>query len=406
MFRKPSTTIAFLAALNFLNYLDRYIVAAVGPSMQRDLHLTDSAFGAIGSAFLWGYVLTSPFFGRLMARYSRKILIAVGVLVWSAATAASGFIGVIAVLLAVRFLVGAGSSDFVALSPTILDEVADDKCKGRVLAIFYAAVPIGSAFGFIYGGLMEKYFGWSSAFLTAGLLGILLVPLCFFLQDAKQKTVTDHSTLKTDLVGIRSSRRYMWTVIGYAAQTFALGGFAFWAPTFLERKFAYPMLTGNLIFGGIVVATGFIGTLAGGWIADRMKGNDRVKNALLLSVIATAIVIPFAFVAVLTASPMIFFLSMAVVQLALFATFSPVNTIFLGSVPKAVRATAMGVSVFIGRLLGDMISIWLVGVLSDAWHSLTVAMLVIPCVLFLNLLFWAIALRQPALDSLAAPATI
>jgi sugar phosphate permease len=122
-------------------------------------------------------------------------------------------------------------------------------------------------------------------------------------------------------------------------------------------------------------------------------------------VVATVIGIPFAFLAVMTASPMVFFLSMAVVQLALFATFSPVNAIFLGSVPSAVRATAMGVSIFVGRLLGDMISIWLVGVLSDAWHNLTVAMLVIPCVLLLNLLFWGIALRQPALESLSLRTT-
>lgn len=399
MFRKPSSVIVFLTFLNVLNFLDRYIIAAVGPAMQRDLHLTDGMLGMLGSAFLWGYLLTSPFFGRLADRFSRKAVIAFGLLLWSAATAATGVIGTLLLLIIVRLLAGAGESDFVALGPTALDEVTKPDTKGRILAIFYAAVPIGTALGFIYGGAFDAFFGWRAAFVVAGVVGLLFVPLCFWLQEPlRQDSRSVHRTLLDDFRSLIASRRYVWTAFGYAAQTFALGGFAFWAPTFLERKFAYPTATGNLLFGGIIILTGFIGTLVGGWILDHMRCcPDPGKRALLLSTIASLIGAPFAFVAVYTVVPWIFFASMAIVQLAVFATFSPISAVFLGSVHPAIRATAMGGSVFIGRLLGDAISIWLVGVLSDATGSLTFAMSVLPLALIIAMALWGLGARTEPL---------
>lgn len=398
MFRKPWTVIALLTVLNLLDYLDRYIIAAVGPSMQRDLQLTDGAFGMLGSAFLWGYVLTSPFFGRVAGRYPKNVLIALGIGVWSLATMAFGVVGSLIALLVIRLFIGVGMADFTALAPTIVDDIAEPDRKGRTLALFYSAVPVGSALGFIFGGLMDKFSTWHVAFVSAGAFGLLLAPLCLLIPNARKRSgaLEPRRSFWSEVKDLRASQRYGWSVFGFAAQTFAIGGFAYWAPTFLERKFAYPAAEASLIFGAIVVLTGFIGTFLGGWIVDHMSGKDRIRNALMLSTVATLISVPFAFLAILASIPTVFFVSIAMVQLTVFATFSPINSVFLGSVPHAVRATAIGSSIFVGRLLGDMISIWLVGALSDAFHNLTWAMLALPAALVVNVVLWWAGISPPA----------
>ena len=84
------TTLGLLSGLNFVNYLDRYVMAAVLVPMQAELGLSDFAGGAAASAFMLGYFVTAPIFGYLGDRLPRRWLMLAGMVVWSAATAATG----------------------------------------------------------------------------------------------------------------------------------------------------------------------------------------------------------------------------------------------------------------------------------------------------------------------------
>ncbi len=395
MRKRHLVAIAFLTALNVLNYFDVSIISAVGPSMKRDLGLSDASFGLVGSTFLYGYILSGPFFGVLMSRFNRVRLLALSVAVWSISLASTGYVRLFALIVVLRIVAGVAQSAFVSMSPTLLDELVTARIKSKVFSIFYAAIPIGTALGFIYAGYMDERVGWPMAFLLAGLFGLVLVPLFLKLpQEANETTQAALSKIFVHhLKSLLESHRFMLTVMGYAAQTFALGGFAFWAPTYISRVLGYPLGLGNTVFGSILALTGFAGTLIGGVVADHWKGPDQSGNYLKASTLFTLIAIPFAFLALALRSDVAFFACMAVVEMAIFATLSPITLVFMRAAPFAARATAIGLSIFIGRLLGDASSIWLVGLISDKTSDLTVGMYILPAALVINLFLWLPAIR-------------
>lgn len=394
MIQSRAAIVFMLTGLNLLNYLDRQLIAAISPNIQKDLSLSDAQVGAIGSAFQWGYLLFSPLFGRLGDVMQRKALIAFGVAAWCAATAASGLAHAFVPLFLIRVLVGIGEASYASLSPTIIDDVTPPENKGRTLAIFYSAIPIGSAFGFILGGLLDKHFGWRNAFYIAGGPGILLAFLCLAMKEPERSHKReDHGSIFASLKEIAGSRRYRLGTIGFIAQTFALGGFAFWAPQYLHRNFHMALDDANFVFGGIVVVTGFVGTFLGGAWTDRIPGADRIAPALRVSALSTLFAIPFSAACLLAPSPTFFFVAIAFAQLGIFVSMSPMNAVFLGAVPVHTRALAMALSIFLGHLLGDLISLWLVGQISDATGSLTAGMVVLPIAMVVNGIAWVIGMR-------------
>src|SRR5689334_16218628 len=148
---------------------------AVGPKFQDQFQLSDSELGTVETAFMIGYMLTSPIFGRLGDRYARKHLIAAGVAIWSIATVISGLTVGFWSMFAARVAVGVGEASYATLSPTIIDDLADQKTKNRDLSIFYAAIPVGVALGYVLGGILaEPPFNWRMAFFIAGGPGVLL----------------------------------------------------------------------------------------------------------------------------------------------------------------------------------------------------------------------------------------
>lgn len=395
--RSPTAIVALLTGLNFLNYLDRFLISAVLPRIQTDLSLNDTQGGMLGSVFLIGYMLTSPIFGRLGDRMGRKGLITLGVLVWSAATAGSGLMGTFVAMMAVRTLVGVGEASYASLSPTIIDDVTPPERKSRVLAIFYAAIPVGSALGFVLGGLLEKQFGWRNAFFIAGGPGVLLALTCLLIAEPERKQRAEPMALGEAARGLRASGRYVWAVAGFVAQTFALGGFTHWAPKYLNKVHGMDLHTADFYFGVLVVVTGFAGTFLGGAWADKAPGDDRTQVGMRVCALSTAVATPFAFLAVLAGSWWLFFGAMAVAQLGIFMSMSPFNAAILGAVPAETRGTAMALSIFAGHLLGDLISMPLVGALSDGLGgNLGAAMLILPVALALNAVAWFVSVKRPA----------
>src|SRR3982074_404376 len=182
--RSAGFGLAVLSFINLFSYLDRYVVSALIESLKHsDLGLSDANLGSLMSGFLVVYTLTAPVFGALGDRRSRPRLIAFGVACWSFATALSGFAGSYLTLLAARASVGVGEAAYVTIAPTLLSDYFPVRQRGRVMAIFFCAIPVGSALGYVVGGLVDKHFGWRAAFFVAGVSGLLLGALCFMLRD-------------------------------------------------------------------------------------------------------------------------------------------------------------------------------------------------------------------------------
>ena len=393
---RPTTILALLTGLNFLNYVDRYLVAAVSPKFQEELKLSAFETGLAISAFMVGYFMTSPIFGRLGDRSGRRVLMAVGVGLWSAATALSGLATGAASLIAARVAVGVGEASYATLAPTIIDDLAPPGRKNAWLAIFYVATPVGSALGYLLGGFLEHNYGWRSAFFVAGGPGILLAFLVLFMREPERAARVETSQ-RDALKVLWRSPLFMASVFGSCAYTFALGGFAAWAPKYLYSVHHLALDKADFGFGIVAVLAGIVGTILGGTVADRgLKGasdETRVRAYLRYSAIATALAVPFAIATVLAPTPTTFFVAIFFCEMALFASTSPINAVTLGSVPTVLRATAMAVTIFAIHALGDFLSPPLIGLIADR-SSLRVGLSLLPFAIGLGAVLWWVGSKK------------
>lgn len=400
----PVATLMVLTGLNLLDYLDRQILAAVLTPLKDELHLADSQLGWVGAAFMLGYFLTAPIFGWLGDRWPRKWLIAAGVVVWSLGTVFSGQAHAFVSLVCFRVLVGFGEASFGTISPGWIADLFPPRRRNNAISIFYLAIPIGSALGYIFGGIMAARYGWRSAFLWAGLPGLLLAfTLFWFREPERGASEPADAAVPAPLPPGGSSNLYhdllkypaYWLVIaGYVAQTFAMGGFAFWAPTFLHRIHGMGVESAGTFFGGSLVLTGLTATLLGGFLATVWQRRTGTGYAwvLLISAVGAA---PAAFAAFTLPDLAMAKLALVGCMFLLFLSTGPVNTLILETVPVLMRAKAMAASIFMIHLCGDLWSPWLVGKLSDRWDDLRVAVLwVLPVALIVSALFWGWLLQH------------
>jgi MFS family permease len=395
--------LAVLTLINLVNYLDRYLVPSLVESIKHsDFQLSDFQLGALNFGFLVVYTLVAPLFGIVGDRGSRPRWLAFGIFLWSAATFLSGIARSYTGLLFSRTLVGIGEASYVAIAPSLLSDYFPRRLRGRVFAVFFCAIPVGSALGYVFGGLIDKQFGWRAAFLIGGIPGVVLAVLTLFLRDpARGSGDPDEIELappasepksKSALATYRSfvaNRPYVLTVLGYAAYTFAVGGLAFWMPAFLERIRGVPRASATIGFGGIVVVTGFIGTFAGGWIGDYWARTSR-QAYLWLSSWTAFLAVPFACLALMATTPALYYTGIVVAELLLFMSTGPINSAIVNYVAPGERASAMALSVFTIHALGDVVSPPLIGMLSDR-SSLESAVLLVPLAIACGGFIWYLA---------------
>lgn len=396
--RAAARGLAVLTLVNLFNYLDRFVVSALVESLKAsDLRLTDTQAGSLMTGFVVVYMATSPFFGTLGDRGNRPRLIAFGVAVWSAATALAGQAQSYFALFASRAAVGVGEAAYGTISPSLLADYYPRSQRGRVFSVFFCAIPIGSALGYVLGGWADQHLGWRSAFYIAGLPGLLLAALCLTLPDPPRGAQDDagerpHGSPPRALQAYRDLFRntpFLLTVLGYAAYTFAIGGLAFWMPAFLERIRGVPKQQATVTFGAVVVVTGFVGTFAGGWLGDRLL--RRFSEAYLwVSGIATLLAVPFGLLALVAPDPFVYWPAMVAAQLLLFASTGPVNSAIVNVVSASERATAVAVSIFVMHVLGDVPSPPLIGAVSDA-TSLQRGVLLVPVAILVGGAIWTYA---------------
>ncbi|MEO8033425.1 MAG: MFS transporter [Acidobacteriota bacterium] len=392
--------LAVLALINLFNYLDRWVVAAVVESIKHSLGLGDTQLGFIGAGFIVVYTMTSPIFGSLGDRRARPPLIALGVAIWSLATGLAGFARGFTSLFIARSTVGVGEAAYGTIAPALLSDHFPYERRGRVFAVFFAAIPIGSAAGYVLGGLVDKYFGWRAAFWIAGAPGLILSLLVLSVKDPQrglhdapetQQTETERGWMAT-YGTLLHNRTFMLSAIGYGAYTFALGGLAFWMPAFLERVRGMPRTQATITFGAIALVTGFVGTFAGGWLGDYFLKYTK-QSYLWVSGIATLLAAPATYVALTSPNRHVFIPAIVIAEVFIFMCTGPINSAIVNVVRPTQRATAVGLSVFIMHLLGDIPSPPLIGALSDA-TSLERAFLVVPVAVLLSGIIWCWAARS------------
>jgi predicted MFS family arabinose efflux permease len=361
-----STALAILTGLNFLNYLDRFVPAAVMPAIITALHLSDSQAGSLSTLFILSYSVVSPGAGWLADRRPRFQLAAIGVLVWSAATFGSGLAATFLTLALARALTGVGEASYVVITPSLVSDYYRPARRGRALSIFYAAIPVGSALGYVLGGVINARFGWRWAFFLAGLPGAALAIILFFLRDPPRGAM-DAAAAPDSPPSPGALKRIPSFLINTAGQiiyTFVIGGLAVWMPTYFVRVRHLPLASADLMFGGVLAAAGLVGTLIGGKLGDRMAARHP-SGHFLLSGVSLILSVPFAVAAVTAPQPAIFWPSMFVALTLMFLNTGPLNAAMANVLPAQLRGWGFAMNTMAIHLLGDASSPTLIGVASD-----------------------------------------
>lgn len=380
-----------LTGLNLFNYLDRYVLSVVLPAMRGDLKLDYDQAGTIGTAFMLGYFLTSPFFGFLGDRASRKWLIAAGILVWSIGTVLTGFAHSYAELLFYRVLVGVGEASYATISPGLIADKFIGPKRNTALTIFYVAIPVGAALGNLIGGQIAAHASWREAFIWAGAPGLLLALVLLPFPEPKRGEAEHAAARKPglgDMLGLIKTPSYAFVVLGYTAYTFALGGFQHWGASFLEEVHKVEVNYAGNFFAVSLGVAGLVGTFVGGMIGTALQKRTRSGYALLLGV-SVALAVPVAFAAFRASSAHAAMALLAGAMLLLFLSTGPTNTLILETAPVHLRASAMALSIFTIHLFGDLWSPKVIGRAAKV-SSLDRGMMILPVALIIAAVLWLV----------------
>jgi MFS family permease len=384
--RTPGAILGVLTALNGLNYVDRYVAAATLPLILTGLGISDAQGGLIQSLFIVSYALVCPLAGWVGDRQPRLRLAAAGVFVWSAATVASGLAPTYAWLLLARAVIGAGEASYAVVTPSLLSDCYPAERRARVLGVFYAAIPVGSALGYILGGVVGEAYGWRAAFFIAGAPGAVLAFTLLLLTEPRRGAMDPAGgaapvplAIGASLRALLERRSYVVNTAAQVIYTFAMGGLATWMPTYFVRSRGIPLATASATFGLLLVVAGFAGTLLGGRIASRVA-KRRPGADFTVSGWSLAGSIVFTVPAVLAPQPMVFWPAMFVTLLLLFVNIGPLNAAMANVLPAELRARGFAITTGLMHLLGDAASPWLIGAASDR-IGLEMPVLVTGCLL-------------------------
>ncbi len=403
--RDARRALTLLVLINLVCYLDRYIISAVASRIEVDFFPGDptanTKIGLLMSMFMVSYMLTAPVFGWLADRYSRWTIIGISVALWSLASGASGLAGSFTMLLLTRVFLGLGEAGYGPAAPTIISDHYPVEKRGQVMAWFFMAIPVGSALGYAWGGMIDHLLGWRWAFYLMTPPGLVLAAFCFFMPEPRRSEGARPKPTRADYLQLLKIPSLRANILAQAAMTFAIGGLAAWVPRYLEYR-GIPLNQATSLFGVILASTGLSATLFGGWLADRLR--SRFSGAyflvsgcgMLLGFPATVamLFVPFPY-----AWGCIFF-----ALFFLFLNTAPSNTALANVTPPALRATAFAFNILIIHALGDVPSPTLIGAIRDFTHSWEIAFLTVSSVMLLAGVIWLASMRGLARDTALAEA--
>jgi MFS transporter, Spinster family, sphingosine-1-phosphate transporter len=397
------SALALLLGINLFNYIDRQVLAAVEPEIRATFFAPNdpnamAATGLLGDAFLVTYMVSAPLLGWLADRFSRWLIVGSALTLWSLASGATGLAGSFAILFMTRILVGIGEGGYGPAAPTILADLFPIEKRGRILAIFCSAIPVGSALGYILGGQIGVRYGWRWAFYLVVPPGLLFALLCFFRSDPERSRARRQAASRVrivDYLGLFRIRSFTINTLAQAAMTFAVAGIGFWVAEYFRFRGQAPA-SAKTLFGAILVVAGLTSTLLGGWLADKLR--PKFPSADFLVSGAGMIAACPIFVAGLYLPFPIAWVAMFLAIFCLFLNTGPSNTAIANVSLPAVRAMAFALNIFVIHVLGDLLAFPSIGFIGG--HSnIRVAFLFLTGVMLVSGLIWLAGMKFLAHDT-------
>ncbi|MDB5454119.1 MAG: transporter, partial [Caulobacteraceae bacterium] len=379
--------IALLLVIYVLNFIDRQVLSILAEPIKRDLHLADWQVGAMtGLAFAALYCFLGIPIARVAERGNRPWIITGSLVVWSGFTVVCGFAQNFVQLVLARVGVGVGEAGCTPPALSLISDYVPPSKRASALAVYLSGGSLGGLLGMVIGGLVADRYGWRAAFLAVGVPGLILAPVLLLTLVEPRKWITKTMAasraaaprydFRQTLSLLWKKRTYRFVVIASTLKAFIqYGTTAFLASFFFRNHTAElaelaarfglkPAGFLGIALGTTMMFTGFISSIGGGQIADRVAAKDP-RNQILLPAAAIIISTPFFLWALFTPSLVAGLLILIVPGLLNFLYLGPAYSIVQGLVPPQMRATAIAIKLFIINLASLGLGPLGIGVLSD-----------------------------------------
>jgi MFS family permease len=367
--RSPWFAVVVLFGMNLLNYIDRYVFFSAGPKISEELTFSDSQFGILSIAFMVVYTIVSPFVGWLGDRYNRPRLIAFGVALWSLATVGTAFSSGFYDMFFWRALLGIGEASYGVIAPALLADLFPPKRRGPVMGLYYLALPLGGAIGYLVGGWFAAY-EWRHAFYVVGIPGMVAAFAGLLMHDPGRGASEGRPDLNavrpkmSDYLEMLITPSFLWNTAGQAAVTFAIGAYAVWGSTFYQRVRGFDSKEAGAVIGAITAGAGLFGIIVGTWISDRWSRYSR-RALLFWPGVAVLLAAPMGTMAILAPERTVSLGFLFAASLLMASVLGPSNTVTANVVAANRRAAGYAMCIFLVHLFGDISSPALVGAIAD-----------------------------------------
>lgn len=362
----PIVVLVVLIIAYTFNFLDRQILGILAGPIKADLGLTDSQLGLMGGlAFALFYTGLGVPIAALADRTSRTWIMTIALALWSGFTALCGLTNNFWQLFLCRMGVGVGEAGGVAPAYSLISDYFPKEQRARALAAYSFGIPIGTALGILFGGLIAHAVSWRAAFIVVGLAGVALAPLFRLIVREPPREVAPASA-PTGGVGLLIRKPSFWLIsLGAAASSVCGYGVAFWLPSFFERSLGMNLVDRSLFLGSMSLVGGVLGVWLGGVLGDRL-GRARPAAYLLVPAVAFLIALPCFVLAVQAKTLWIAFILFLIPTGLNLVWLGPVITAVQHLVTPAQRSTASACFLFVNNLIGLGLGTWYFGAVSDA----------------------------------------
>ncbi len=365
-----------LVVVYTFNFIDRQIIGILAVPIKADLGLTDTQLGLMGGlAFALFYTGLGIPVAMLADRFNRTWIMTAALAIWSAMTAASGLATNFWQLFAARLGVGVGEAGGVAPAYSLISDFFPPDQRARALSIYSFGIPIGSAIGIVFGGIIASLLDWRIAFFIVGLAGIAIAPIFKFTIHEPRRGGFDRQREDVTPPGLKTILRLLakkpsfWLVsLGASCSSMMGYGLFFWLPSFFVRSYEMTLLSASLHYGAVLLVGGVAGIWAGGWFGDRF-GQMKYSRYVNIPALAFVCSIPFYLLAMLSTNQNLTFVVLLVPTALGLVWLGPVISVIQHLVPPNMRATASAIFLFINNLIGIGIGTLAIGALSDALQA-------------------------------------
>lgn len=361
-----------LVVVYIFNFVDRNLMSMLIDSIKRDLDVSDSMMGLlVGPAFALLYTIAGIPIARLADRYPRRLVLAIGLTVWSIATAASGLVRSYAQMAAARVAVGIGEASASPSAHSLISDVFPPERRSSAIAIYNSGASIGIFLGMALGGILNDTIGWRNAFLVVGLPGVAFALVVRFWLPEPRRGAADAIEDSGEQPSLSEVLRYLLRLRSFrhvlaASGLYAITSYAMitWSPPFMERVFDLSPSEFGTRLGLVVGLCGAIGALSGGFIADALARRDE-RWLVWIAALGGVAVLPFLVGFAASPTPTMALLALAGANFFNGWFPSPTYAVAQGLAQLRMRALASAIVLFAINIIGLGLGPWLIGVAND-----------------------------------------